>query len=683
MRLPLLLVSALLTSGAAAQTPTVPPAPEAPTRTFTERDLFSLEQASDPQVRPDGKAVAYVRQTGDVMSDRMRSSVWLVDVDTGVQRPVASGAGAFTSPRWSPDGKRLAYLATPEGGRTELTVRWMDTGTTARVASLPETPQAVSWSPDGRTLAFTMFTAGEAPKLGTPPAKPEGAAWAEPLRITDAFTWRTDAQGLLKPGFTHVYVVSADGGAPRRLTFGKANDAGPLSWTPDSRRIVYSANREEGWERDPVNTEVYEVAVADGAVRKLTSRKGPDAEPVVSPDGRMIAYTGFDDRRQSYQVAELFVAQRDGSNPRSLTRALDREVGEPRWAADGRSVYVQYIDRSVTKLARVSLDGRITSVAEGLGGGGLDRPYSGGEYDVAGGTIAYTRADPTRPADLVVLRGGRSVQLTRLNEDLFATKTLGRVEALAVRAPDGGEVPSWVVLPPSYEPGRRYPLILEIHGGPHTSYGASFATDMQLYAAAGYVVLYTNPRGSTSYGEAFARAIDKNYPGPDYDDLIAAVDAAIAKGYADPQNLFVTGGSGGGVLTAWIIGKTDRFKAAAVQKPVINWTSQTLNSDIPSTVAGYWFEKKPWEDPEGYWKRSPLSLVGNVKTPTLVVVGEKDYRTPVTEAEQYYQALQIERVPTALAIVPGASHGGIAARPSQSGAKAAAILAWFDRYRAK
>ena len=238
------------------------------------------------------------------------------------------------------------------------------------------------------------------------------------------------------------------------------------------------------------------------------------------------------------------------------------------------------------------------------------------------------------------------------------------------------------MLPPDFDASRKYPLILEIHGGPFQSYGPSFATDMQLYAAAGYVVLYTNPRGSTSYGQEFANFIDKNYPGPDYDDLMSAVDAAIARGVVDPQNLFVTGGSGGGVLTAWIIGKTDRFRAAAVQKPVVNWTSQALVSDIPVTVAGYWFEKKPWEDPEGYWKRSPLSLVANVKTPTLVVVGERDYRTPVAEAEQYYQALQLEgKAPTALVVVPGASHGGLAARPSQSGAKASAIIAWFDRYR--
>jgi dipeptidyl aminopeptidase/acylaminoacyl peptidase len=282
----------------------------------------------------------------------------------------------------------------------------------------------------------------------------------------------------------------------------------------------------------------------------------------------------------------------------------------------------------------------------------------------------------------VIVRGGRTQQATRLNEDLFAGKRLGRVEALTVRSSlDGRPVPSWLVLPPDFDPARKYPMILEIHGGPHTSYGPSFATDMQLYAAAGYVVLYTNPRGSTSYGEQFANFIDKNYPGPDYDDLMSAVDAAIERGNVDPNNLFVTGGSGGGVLTAWIIGKTDRFKGAAVQKPVVNWTTQTLTSDIPTVVAGYWFEKRPWEDPEGYWKRSPLSLVGNVKTPTLVVVGEKDFRTPVSEAEQYYQALQLEEVPSAFVVVPGASHGGIAARPSQSGAKAQAIIAWFDRYR--
>lgn len=277
--------------------------------------------------------------------------------------------------------------------------------------------------------------------------------------------------------------------------------------------------------------------------------------------------------------------------------------------------------------------------------------------------------------------GGKTRRLTNLNANLLEAKALASVRKIAVTAPDGRAIDAWLATPPGRQPGQKVPLILEIHGGPNSAYGPSFSSDVQLYAAAGYAVLWTNPRGSTSYGAEFANLIDKNYPSQDYDDLIASVDAAIADGTADPDNLFVTGGSGGGVLTAWIVGKTNRFKAAATQKPVINWTSEALTMDATLFTSRYWFTKKPWEDPMSYWNRSPLSLVGNVKTPTLVVVGGEDYRTPVSESEQYYAALQIQGVPTALVKVPGASHGGLAARPSQSAAKAAAILAWFDRYR--
>jgi len=236
-------------------------------------------------------------------------------------------------------------------------------------------------------------------------------------------------------------------------------------------------------------------------------------------------------------------------------------------------------------------------------------------------------------------------------------------------------------LPPDFVAGKQYPLILEIHGGPFASYGPVFSTDDQLYAAAGYVVVYANPRGSTSYGEEFANLIHHDYPNHDYDDLMSVVDAAIAAGYANPNELFVTGGSGGGVLTAWIVGQTQRFRAAATQKPVINWASFSLTTDIATYVPKYWFGKLPWEDPQGYWRRSPLSLVGNVSTPTLVVVGEQDFRTPVSDSEQYYEALKLRGVATALVKVPGASHGGLAARPSQSAEKVSAILAWYQRYR--
>ena len=256
------------------------------------------------------------------------------------------------------------------------------------------------------------------------------------------------------------------------------------------------------------------------------------------------------------------------------------------------------------------------------------------------------------------------------------------VQPLAVTSSaDQRPIDAWIMTPPGFDASRKYPLILEIHGGPFAAYGPSFASELQLYAAAGYVVVYANPRGSTSYGEAFANLIDKNYPSQDYDDLMSVVDAAIAKGFVDPGNLYVTGGSGGGLLTAWIVGKTGRFHAAVAQKPVINWTSEVLTVDLYSFMAKYWFGKMPWEDPDFYWRRSPLSLVGNVTTPTLVMVGEEDHRTPPSEAEQFFQALQLRSVPTVLVRVPGASHEGLADRPSQEAAEASAILAWFGKYR--
>jgi dipeptidyl aminopeptidase/acylaminoacyl peptidase len=355
------------------------------------------------------------------------------------------------------------------------------------------------------------------------------------------------------------------------------------------------------------------------------------------------------------------------------------------WSSDSRSVYVLYDEHGSNHVARVGLDGSVRDIAGGLTGSGLDRPYSGGEFSVSrDGKIAVTAGDPTRPSDVALVSGGALRQLTHLNESALGAKVLGNVTRLPVTSSfDQRPIDAWMVTPPDFDPSRKYPLILEIHGGPWAAYGPAFSTDDQLYAAAGYVVLFANPRGSTSYGQAFADQIDKNYPGNDYDDLMSAVDAAIATGHVDPANLFVTGGSGGGVLTAWIVGKTHRFRAAATQKPVIELASFSLTTDFAAAFSPGWRKERPWEDPMGYWKYSPLSLVGNVTTPTLVVVGSEDYRTPVSQAEQYYAALQLRGVPTALVKVTGASHGGIAARPSHAAAKASAILAWFERYRQK
>jgi dipeptidyl aminopeptidase/acylaminoacyl peptidase len=661
-------------------------APEsAPSRVFEGRDIFNLQWVEDPQIRPDGRAVAYVRMSYDIMSDRARSALWLMDLETGTQTPLASGPGSHVSPRWSADGKRLAYVSSSEGGRPQLFIRWMQSGQTARITDLTEPPGGLAWSPDGRSLAFIMLIPDEKPRLGAAPEKPEGASWAEPLIVITDVVYRADAKGYLTPGYSHAFVVSAEGGSPRQLTFGAYNDDGPLSWTPDSRFLLLSGNRSENWRLDPLTSRIYRVSVADAKLTALTDRTGPFHGPKVSPDGSKIAYLGFDDRQLGYQNVRVQVMDRDGQNSRSLTDGLDRTVETVEWAADGRSLYIGYVDRGVMKLARLSLKGQLEPLAEGLTGGGLDRPYTGGgEFSVsASGVLAFTSGDPTHPSDLAVVRGGHVTRLTRLNDGLFTDKKLGEVRPLAVSSSfDKRPIDAWLVLPPGFESGKKYPLILEIHGGPFASYGPAFSTDDQLYAAAGYVVAYCNPRGSTSYGEEFANLIHHDYPSHDYDDLMSAVDAAIATGFVNPDELFVTGGSGGGVLTAWIVGKTHRFRAAATQKPVINWASFSLTTDIATFVPKYWFGKLPWEDPEAYWQRSPLSLVGNVTTPTLVVVGDQDFRTPVSDSEQYYEALKLRGVATALVKVPGASHGGLAARPSQSAAKASAILAWYQRYRA-
>ena len=656
---------------------------DAPDPAFTPSDLFNLSVASDPQISPDGRQIAYVRRSGDIMSDRFRSSIWLIDVASGEQRPVAAGPGTHSSPVWSPDGRRLAYVSTAEGGSAQLFVRWMASGETVRVTGLPDSPSSIAWSPDSRRIAYAMAVPDEGPTLGKAPAKPEGAEWAKPLEIIDKVTYRNDGAGYVEPGFDQIFLVDADGGAPRQLTFGAFHHGGPIEWARDGRTILLSANRRADWEIEALDSDIHALDVASGALTALTRRKGPDLAPAVSPDGSSIAFLGFDDVGKSFEQTRLYVMGSDGGGVRELGAGLDRAFERIEWDPSGRSILAGYEDQGGFKVARVGLDGRVVPVAAGLVDSGLGRPYAGGAFSVArDGTMAFTSGGFDRPADVSVMRGGRARQLTRLNDLWLGGKRLAKVRELNARTADGAVVPGWLVTPPNYVEGTRVPLILEIHGGPYASYGPVYSNDVQLYAAAGYAVLYTNPRGSTGYGQAFADGIEKSYPTPNDIDLLASVDAAIASGIADPNNLFVTGGSGGGVLTSWLVGKTDRFRAAATQKPVINWTSQVLVGDSIPFHGRYWMGKMPWEDPQGYWARSPLSLVGNVKTPTLVVVGTDDYRTPASEAEQYYAALKLRGVPTALVKVPGAPHD-LDRRPSQSAARVAAILAWFDKYRTR
>ncbi|MEM7246374.1 MAG: S9 family peptidase [Acidobacteriota bacterium] len=645
-------------------------------------DVFDLEYASGPRLSPDGSQVVYVRNSMSVQQDRRHGRLWLVSRDGRRHRPVNPGVASESSPRWSPDGSRLLYL-TDQGQGSQLHLRWLDSGLTAPISTLPSGPGDLTWSPDGRFIAFTMKTEAEKSKSWvTLPSKPKGANWATPPRVVDSVRYRSDGAGLVERTHRQVFVLPTEGGTPRQLTQGPHDHQGPLAWSPDGRSIYFSANLEPEADRHPVESEVHVVDLSDGRVRKLTERDGPDGSARPSPDGRWIAWRGYDDRKLGFHANQVSVMRADGSERRSLTATLDRTVRDFAWSPDSRALYVSYDDHGTGTIARVDLSGEREVVATGMGGTGLGRPYGGGSFHVGrSGGLVYVKTDPTHPGDLVLLpRRGEARRLTQLNDDILPHRKLGRVEELwASSSHDGRRIQGWVIYPPDYRPGKSYPLILEIHGGPFANYGDRFTAELQLMAAAGYVVLYTNPRGSTSYGSEFANLIHHAYPGDDYFDLLSCVDVLVERGVADPEQLYVTGGSGGGVLTAWIVGRTDRFQAAVVAKPVINWESFVLTADAYPYFASYWFPGPPWEHPEHYRARSPLSLVGNVTTPTMLLTGEKDYRTPITESEQYYQALQLRKVPTALVRFPDASHG-IASKPSYLIAKVAYILGWFDKH---
>jgi dipeptidyl aminopeptidase/acylaminoacyl peptidase len=648
---------------------------------FAAADVFDLEFANDPRISPDGSQIVYERRANDIMTDSTLSSLWIVAVDGSRHRPLVSGTVAASSPRWSPEGDRIAYLQSTGSG-TGIFDRWLDSGQTALLANLQKSPAELSWSPDGRWLAFVMPVTATSEPIARPREAPEGAVWSGPVKVIDTAQYRWDGEGFLETAYEHIFLVPADGGTPRQLTSGDFNHSGPLSFTPGGEAILFAGNRQEGWQLTPGEVDIYSISVVDGALTQLTSRAGGETSPTMSPNGHYIAYVYDDNRKVSYRNQVLHVMSTDDDDDTPLTTGLDTSVSNIQWAGN-RQVFFQYDERAIRKVARVTLDGDVQPVASGLGSTSLGRPYLSGSFTVAGnGTVAHTKGTAYRPAEVAAAdRRGERV-LTALNDDLLNNRSLGTVsEIIYTSSFDGQEIQGWYITPPDYDAGRKYPLILEIHGGPHLAYGAYFSAEMQLMAAAGYVVFYDNHRGSTSYGEDFAMLLHYNYSSThDFADHMSGVDAMIAKGIADPDNLFITGGSAGGIASAYAIGLTDRFNAAAVAKPVVNWISKTLTADSYIEQIHYQFPGMPWDEFAHYWKRSPLSLVGNMTTPTLLITGEEDYRTPISETEQLYQALTLKGVDVVMVRVPGSPHG-IAGKPSRLNAKVDNILAWFARYR--
>jgi dipeptidyl aminopeptidase/acylaminoacyl peptidase len=647
-------------------------------RYFKSEDIFNLEYVSEVQVSPNGKYVAYVRRSNDIMSDSSRANVWLASVDGKSHRPLLSSKKSYYSIRWSPDGSRLAYLSNEEG-KPQLYVRWMDTGQTALVTNVTSNPSNITWSPDGKHIAFTMSVdAKEKPLDIKMPKKPDGAKWSPSFQYITKARYQADGRGILEPAYTHIFIVPADGGTARQLTSGNYHHNGRLSFSPDSDKIYFSANRSDNWEYEPVEGDIFSVDMM-GNIAQLTNDKGLESSPVVSPDGKHIAYARRDDEKVMYKNSYLYVMKSDGTDAQNLTKDIDNSVSNFHWK-DNKHVYFQQSVRGLAQVDVVSLSGSVKAVAKGLGGTTLGRPYVFGTYHAVDDVVAYTKGRTDRPADLYVTTRNER-QLTALNEDVLGHKQLGEVKEIVYPSSiDGEEIQGWYILPPNYDSSKTYPLILEIHGGPNLAYGPVFTAELQRMASEGYVVFYDNHRGSTGYGERFALLLQGKYSSEyDFSDHMSGVDALIEKGIADPERLFITGGSAGGIASAYAIGLTNRFKAAVVAKPVINWLSKVLTADSGLYQIPFQFPGKPWDNVEHYWKRSPLSLVGNVTTPTMLITGVEDKRTPMSETEQFYQALKIQKVDSVLVKVPGSPHG-IASKPSRMIGKVENILAWFKKY---
>ena len=649
---------------------------------FQSLDVFSLEWVSDPQISPDASQIVYKRNGFDIMKDKSRGGLWILNIDGSSHRKLTSREVNESNARWSPDGKRIAFISSTDEG-SELYMYWVSTGQIAKLSQLEMSPGNLTWSPDGKQLAFTMFKAQNSPVIIKMPKKPKGANWAKPARVTNRLKHEADGRGYMNPGFTHIYTIPAQGGTPRQVTTGNYNHSGSLSFSPDSNSIYFSANRVKNWEYDFRNSEIYKVNIYSKKISVLTSQIGPDFSPKVSPNGKKVAFLGYKDKSQAHQNRVLYLMDSDGKRRKVVSQKFDNSISNISWDKSGNGLYCTFDDKGNSKVAYISTKGEISKLADNLGGTTIGRPYASGSYSVANdGTIAFTHTRPEYPSELAVLQVSKPPKLiTNLNKDVLAHRALGETEEVWYTSSfDGRKIQGWIVKPPFYDASKKYPLLVENHGGPILNYGDRFTAEIQLYAADGYVVFYPNPRGSTSYGEEFANLLYNNYPGQDYNDVMDGVDLLVQKGIVDPQQLFVTGGSAGGIMTAWMIGKSNRFKAAVVVKPVMNWISKTLVADNYFGYANSRYSGQPWENFDTYWKFSPLSLVGNVETPTMVMVGMNDLRTPPSEAKQLYHALKLRKIETVLVEIPEASHG-IARKPSNLISKVAHTLAWLKKYK--
>ncbi len=632
------------------------------------------EWTSNPQLSPDGKQVLYSRTWINLKDDRRETDLWIMNIDGSMNRFFLNGSNG----RWSPDGTKVAFTRKGEPEGTQIFIKYLGVeGDPTQITKLEKSPGGMKWSPDGKYIAFTMHVDIEpALKLSGIPKPPRGAKWTKAPRVIDQVDYSADRVGFLERGYRQIFIVPSDGGTARQITSGDWNASGGLEWTPDSKKILFSSYRHPEAEYARGHSNLYAVDLRSREIAELTTRDGAESAPKVSPDGKKVAFVGSLYTKNFYQDRKMFVMNIDGSDVKMISESLDQTPSAGMWAPDGSGVYFNVREFGNSNLYFTDLNGKVKKITDGN--------HMLSTNDIAdNGQAVATWSDPHNPSDIVAfnLNSPKDIsQITDVNSDIFDFVELGEVEEIWYTSKDGKKVHGWIVKPPGFDPNKKYPLVLRIHGGPHGMYHVGFNYNFQLHAAQDQVVLYTNPRGSTGYGYDFANAIQNSYPGNDYDDLMAGVDEVVAKGYIDESKMYVYGGSGGGVLTSWIVGQTDRFAAASVNYPVTNWFSFVGTTD----GAGWYynFEKYPWEDPSEHIKRSPLMYVGNVKTPTMLMCGENDLRTPISQTEEYYQALKMNKVQTVMIRFNEEFHG-TSSKPSNFLRTFGYLNAWFEKHNTK
>jgi dipeptidyl aminopeptidase/acylaminoacyl peptidase len=694
------LLFAFLALGAASLGSVV--AAAADKRPIAETDLFRFVWVADPQIAPDGARVAFVRVSVNKKKDGYDTAIWIAPSDGHEPaRPLTNGADS--NPRWSPDGRWLAFNRSLEkDGRPQPPQIWLlplQGGEARALTDLPKGASAAAWSPDGRTLAFTSTTSDKdlASKEKKPDPEKEEDRESD-VRVITRATYRLNGPGYLDPTRPpHVWTVAVAAdetlAKPRRVTSGGFAE-GNLAWSADGKRIFFTSNRtKEPYYLEP-DANVYSVPAEGGELTVAADIDGPIGDYALSPDGRRIACVGTLNARpipRSYDQPDLFVAD-VGAPPANLTAAYDFDVDggaiadqrAPRGAQPSAPVWTK--DALVVK---TSEKGRVNLQRIDLASRKLELLTKGDEEVMAytatpdAGRFAMVVSTPISIGDLFVLDpvSGERRRLTGFNDALLSELELTPPEELWYTSFDGRKIHALVQKPPRFEAGKKYPLILNIHGGPHAAYGYTFFHEVQWMAAKGYVVLYPNPRGSSAYGQEFGNVIQYRYPGDDYRDLMAGVDELVKRGLVDPQRMGVTGGSGGGVLTNWTVTRTDRFAAAVSQRSISDWAAWWYTADF-TLFTPKWFRGAPFEQAADFAARSAITQVARVKTPLMLIEGEADWRTPPPSGgEAMFRALKYLKKPTVMVRFPDESHElSRSGKPWHRVERLRHILGWFDKY---